>query len=224
MSAEPIRPETGRFDDELGIWMRLCAPLPGEPRPALFLDRDGVIVEDSGYLSRVSDMVMIPGAADVIAAANRLGLPVIEVTNQAGIARARYQWQEFLDVESALAHELAKGGAAVDAAFACPFHRDGVAPWAHPAHPARKPRPGMLLAAGRLLNLDLSKSWIVGDQEGDLAAGRNAGLRGGFHVLTGHGREQRQTVLGQKTETFDLRLGDSIWDVAPLLDLMAWHG
>jgi D-glycero-D-manno-heptose 1,7-bisphosphate phosphatase len=223
MSVEPIRPETGRLDDELGIWMRLRAPFP-EPRPALFLDRDGVIVEDPGYLSRVVDMVMIPGASEIIASANRLGVPVIEVTNQAGIARGHYEWREFLEVESALAHELAKDGAVVDAAFACPFHRDGVPPWAHPAHPARKPRPGMLLAAARLLNLDLSRSWIVGDQEGDLAAGRNAGLRGGFHVLTGHGREQRQTVLGGRAEAFDLRLGDSIRDAAPLLDLIAWRG
>jgi D-glycero-D-manno-heptose 1,7-bisphosphate phosphatase len=211
---------TGRFHEDLGIWIRAGAPFP-EPRPALFLDRDGVIVEDPGYLAQAADMAVIPGAAGIIALANRLGVPVVEVTNQAGIGRGYYGWPEFLEVEAALARELAAAGAVVDAALACPYHREGIAQWAHPAHPGRKPRPGMFLAAARLLNLDLAASWIVGDKMGDLAAGRSAGLRGGLHVLTGHGREHRQAVLQAAAPDFELRLGESIRDAEPIVRLLA---
>src|SRR5947209_1131452 len=81
-----------RFHEDLGIWARVPATTPDTPRPALFLDRDGVIVEDPGYLSRPADIVLIPGAAEVIGMANRNSIPVIEVTNQAGIGRGYYGW------------------------------------------------------------------------------------------------------------------------------------
>jgi len=211
---------SGRFDENLGIWFRTALQPADHPRPALFLDRDGVIVEDPGYLGRAADLAIIPGAAQTVALANRLGVPVVEVTNQAGIARGYYGWPEFIEVEEALTRALAQAGATIDGVFACPYHRDGATPWAHPAHPSRKPRPGMLLAAARLLNLDLSASWIVGDKAGDLMAGYNAGLRGGLHVLTGHGREHRQKVVDSNPPGFELRLGDSIQDAAARLEEM----
>jgi len=207
----------GRFHDELGIWIWTRPQSAAETRPALFLDRDGVIIEDPGYLSRPLDLSLLPGAAQFIALANRQGIPVVEITNQAGIARGYYGWNEFVEVEKALALKLAAAGASLDGVFACPYHRDGIPPWAHPAHPARKPGPGMLLAAGRLLNLDLSRSWIVGDKLDDLKAGHNAGLRGGLHVLTGHGAAQRRDVVEWQPQNYILRLGDSISDAAALL-------
>jgi D-glycero-D-manno-heptose 1,7-bisphosphate phosphatase len=176
-----------------------------------------VIVEDPGYLCRPGDLQIIPGAAAVIASANRRGVPVVEVTNQAGIGRGYYTWEEFVAVEERLARMLADSSAHLDAILACPYHRDGVPPWAHPAHPARKPRPGMLLAAEKLLNLDLRASWIVGDKLSDLEAGYEAGLRGSLHVLTGKGSRQRAAVVEWKPEKFDLRLGESIRDVEGLL-------
>ena len=209
----------GDFDETLGLWVRVPPQTAAAPRPALFLDRDGVIVEDPGYLSCPSGLKLIPGAAGLIALANRLGVPVVEVTNQAGIGRGYYGWHEFTEVEAALADALARDGAAIDAAFACPYHRDGVPPWAHPDHPARKPRPGMLLAAGRLLNLDLTLSWIVGDRLADLVAGHSAGLRGGLHVLTGIGASERPAVVKWSPENFDLRLGNSIADAEALIVL-----
>ena len=212
---------SGRFHAELGMWVRVPGGPVAAPRPALFLDRDGVIVEDTGYLSRPADVILIPGAAEVIALANRRAIPVIEVTNQAGIGLGYYGWEQFLAVEDALAAELARAGAVIDAAFACPYHRDGIAPWAHPAHPARKPRPGMLLAAGRFLNIDLANSWIVGDKQDDLLAAHNAGLRGGLHVLTGHGAEHREAALAWRPAEFEVRLGDSIRDAVGLLDSLA---
>lgn len=212
--------QCGRFHEEPGIWVRLQPQRDTAERPALFLDRDGVIVEDPGYLSRAADMTMIPGAAEVIASANRQGIPVVAVTNQAGIGRGYYGWKEFLDVEEAIARELNRYGACLDAVIACPFHRAGIEPWRHPAHPARKPNPGMLLAARQFLNIDLQRSWIIGDKICDLQAGRNAGLRGGMHVLTGHGREHRNDVSTVAGDGFELRCGDSIRDAASLLELL----
>lgn len=211
----------GRFYEDIGVWARVPGGAPASPRPALFLDRDGVMVEDPGYLYRPADMILIPGVAEVIGLANRQGIPVIEVTNQAGIGRGYYGWAQFLELENALAGELARAGAVIDAVFACPYHRDGIAPWTHPAHPARKPRPGMLLAAGRFLNIALESSWIVGDKHGDLLAGRNAGLRGGLHVLTGHGAKHRQAVTECRWAEFEVRVGDSIRDAAGLLESLA---
>lgn len=211
---------SGRFDQDSGIWVRSDVSPQVESRAALFLDRDGVIVEDPGYLCRAADLVLIPGAVEVIASANSRAIPVVQVTNQAGIGRGFYGWEAFLEVEQALARKLAEAGAAIDAALACPYHQDGVSPWKHAAHPARKPRPGMLLEAARLLNLDLKRSWIVGDVTADLLAGRSAGLRGGLHVLTGHGANHRANIIAEAFPGFELRLGRSIEDAAPLLDLL----
>jgi D-glycero-D-manno-heptose 1,7-bisphosphate phosphatase len=198
----------GHFDDELGIWIWTRPHSAPTPRPALFLDRDGVIVEDPGYLSRPADLVVLPDAARIVALANRRGIPVVEITNQAGVGRGYYGWPEFVEVEQALAGQLAAGGAALDGVFACPYVE---------AHPARKPQPGMLLAAARLLNLDLGRSWIVGDKWDDLRAGRNAGLRGGLHVLTGQGAAHRRDVAEWQPPNYNLRLGDSIADAEALL-------
>lgn len=214
MTPAPMR---GCFDEALGIWIWAAPQEERAPRPALFLDRDGVIIEDPGYLCRAADLRLIEGAAGVIAEANRRGIPVVEVTNQAGIGRGYYGWNDFVAVEEALAHLLARESASVDAVFACPYHHEGIAPWTHPAHPARKPRPGMLLAAERLLRLDLRRSWIVGDRLADLQAGYHAGLRGALHVLTGAGIRDRAKVNEWKPENFELRLGESIRDAAGLI-------
>jgi D-glycero-D-manno-heptose 1,7-bisphosphate phosphatase len=211
----------GRFYEDLGIWIRATRNPAATPKPALFLDRDGVIIEDPGYLSCAADLVVVPGAAVLIASANRQGIPVIEVTNQAGIGRGYFGWKKFVEVEEALAQELVQEGAAIDAVFACPYHREGVAPWAHPEHPARKPQPGMLLAARQFLDVDLARSWIVGDRLGDLLAAYNAGLSGGLHVLTGKGLEHRESLQHWSPENFEVRFGNSIADASFLIDLLA---
>jgi D-glycero-D-manno-heptose 1,7-bisphosphate phosphatase len=169
--------------------MRGTAAPGTQPRPALFLDRDGTIVEEVGHLCRPGDVRLIAGAATVIAKGNARKIPVIVVTNQSGIGRGLFGWAELIAVEDRIEAELATHGARIDAVLACPFHRDGQPPYQHPDHPARKPNAGLLLRARSVLAVDLAASWIIGDRAGDIAAGHAAGLAGGLHVATGWGRE-----------------------------------
>lgn len=164
--------------DDAGLWCE-CGAAALSGRAALFLDRDGVIVTDTHYLCRVEDMRMIEGAAAAIARCNAKAIPVVVVTNQAGVGRGYYGWNDFHAVQGALAAELKAAGAHLDGALACAYHADGREPLRVAAHPWRKPNPGMLLEAANRMKLDLSRSWIVGDRAHDLAAGMAAGLRGG---------------------------------------------
>src|ERR1700751_443834 len=107
--------------DSEGVWCQILRrPAPG--RPALFLDRDGAVVEDTGYLRRVDDVVVIPGAAKVIAAANQRSVPVIMDTNQSGIGRGYYGWAEFKSVQEAIVASLASEGARIGAGYSCAHH------------------------------------------------------------------------------------------------------
>ena len=189
-------------------------------RPALFLDRDGVLVEEVGYLHRPEDVRLIPGSARAVALANRRGLAVVVVTNQAGVGRGLYGWPDFAATQARILGELATAGATLDMVLACPFHKEARPPYRHPAHPDRKPRPGMLRRAGRALGLDLGASWIVGDRASDLAAGRAAGLAGGLHLDSGQGEAERARSLDLAGPDFAVRLLASAEDLitAPLLE------
>jgi D-glycero-D-manno-heptose 1,7-bisphosphate phosphatase len=202
-----------RYLDDDGIWCQVVRAEAAEAfrgRPALFLDRDGVVVEEVGYLHRPQDVRLVPGAAATIAAANRLRLAVVVLSNQSGIGRGYYGWPEFESTQARIVAQLAAAGAALDMVLACPFHPEGEPPYRHPAHPCRKPRPGMILRAAERLGLELAASWIVGDRAIDLEAGRAAGLAGGLHVLSGHGAEERSAVAELPAETFQVVLVDSI--------------
>jgi len=145
-------------------------------------------------------------------AANRLGIPVVVVTNQGGIGLGHFGWAEFAAVQDRLLDLLAAKGAHVDGVFASPFHPRATGPFAHPDHPSRKPNPGMLLAAADWLAIDLARSWIVGDHARDLEAAKRAGLAGGLHVLTGHGGEdgQRDQALALADDGFRVLTAMSI--------------
>jgi D-glycero-D-manno-heptose 1,7-bisphosphate phosphatase len=202
-----------------GVWCEiLTAAKPG--RPALFLDRDGVVVEEAEYLRRVEDIVMIPEAAQTIAAANKHGVAIILVTNQAGIGRGYYGWADFQAVQTAIISDLAAEGARIDAVYACPYHPKGQGLFAHPDHPARKPNPGMLLQAAADLALDLGKSWLVGDKAIDVEAAKRAGTAGALLVETGYGRSERVLASGLATVTFEVRFGASVADAMMLPILM----
>lgn len=197
-------------EDHIWLEQRLYDVTTG--RPALFVDRDGVIVEEVNYLHRASDTRTIEGAGSTLAQANQLGIPVIMITNQAGIGRGYYGWSDFAAVDQAMNTALAAQHARVDIVVACPFHDEGVTPWRHDDHPMRKPNPGMLLLAGTLLGVDFTRSLVVGDKACDLLAGRAAGLRRGVLVDTGHGPQHRQQALQASTPDFEVLLADSLAD------------
>ena len=163
-------------------------------RPALFLDRDGVIVEERGYLRSPGDVALMPGIAAALARARALDVPAVAVTNQSGIDRGLFGWSEFARVEAEIDRQLHENGAALDFVLACPFHPDFTADFGETHAHWRKPGPGMLLRAAELLGLDLSRSWMIGDKADDVRAARAAGLRGAIHVLSGHGASERGAV------------------------------
>lgn len=166
-----------------GNWLQILRrPASSAPRPALFLDRDGVVVEHVEYLHRIEDVRMIDAMTAAIAAANAAGWLVVMATNQSGVGRGTFGWPEFDRLQRFVLDRLAAGGATLDMVLACPFHRDAQPPYRRHDHPWRKPRPGMLLEASRRLPIALARSWIVGDRAIDMEAGRAARLAGGVHI------------------------------------------
>ncbi len=213
--------------DEDGLWRQVLnrpqiSPGVSGLRAALFLDRDGVVVEDTNYLHRPADVSMIDGAAGVIAEANRRAVPVILVTNQAGIARGKFGWPDFIAVQEKIIDELDRDGAFLNAVFACPHHADGHPPYDAPDHPWRKPNPGMVLGAAERLPIDLGSSWIIGDRAGDLKAGKSAGLAGGLHVLSGHGQNpgERDGAEALADGGFQTLIAESIAGALEVLPLL----
>ena len=187
--------------------------------PALFLDRDGVIIGEKNYIANPNDVEMLPGIPELIQAARQSGMAVVEITNQAGIGRGYFGWPEFVAVEDRVTEVLAKHRAGLDAVLACPFHADGRPPYRHPDHPWRKPNPGMLTEAARLLNLDLSQSVLVGDKAADQVAAQMAGLRWGIHVLTGYGEDQQETARNLNTPNSRVLVARSASEAAALLPI-----
>ena len=214
MSDSVPLPPHARLDDE-GTWVQIFPSEQGRPfRPALFLDRDGVLVEEVGYLNRLEDIRLVAGAADVIAAAGDRDIGVVIVTNQSGVGRGLYSWADFAAVQEAILAYLEANGARIDAVMACPHHADAKPRYRHPNHPDRKPNPGMILKAAAALRIDRGSSWIVGDRTGDLEAGRAAGLAGGLLVTPmGHADARRSLA---DSRDFRVRHGTSIVDALRL--------
>jgi D-glycero-D-manno-heptose 1,7-bisphosphate phosphatase len=154
---------------------------------AVFLDRDGTILDELGYVTPSSEIKLFPFSAEAITRLTTAGFRVVVITNQGGIALGLYD-QAFVDTTHAqLAETLAKGGAAIAAWYYCPHHPDGkVSEFTGPCE-CRKPATGMLDAAARDLGLDLSQSWVVGDQWRDIELAHRAGARSVL-VRTGYGR------------------------------------
>ena len=155
-------------------------------RPAVFLDRDGTIIEERHYLCDPAGVRLLPGAAEAIIALRERGFACVIVSNQSGIGRGLFTVEQLELVQAELARRLEAAGAALDGWYYCPEAPRGEDRSAI-EHPDRKPGPGMLLRAAAELGLDLSRSWMVGDMLSDLLAGRNAGCRGSILVRTGYG-------------------------------------
>jgi histidinol-phosphate phosphatase family protein len=179
-------------------------------KPGLFLDRDGVINQECHYLHDPKDLVMIPGVAEAIATINRRAIPVVVVTNQAGIGRGYYDVAAYESVNRAIAQILSASAAHVDAWYFCPHGPDA-------GCTCRKPLPGMLLSAARDCGLDLSRSVLVGDKTSDLQAARAAGARTVL-VRTGYGREVEAELLAKGSDLAD-QVCDSLREALPYLEL-----
>lgn len=148
-------------------------------RPGAFLDRDGVLIVDSGYPHRPDQLVLIPGAAEAVKRLNAAGYVTVIVTNQSGVARGMFSEETMQAFNRLLVERLAEGGGRIDAVYACPFHAEAADErYRHPDHPDRKPNPGMLLRAAADHDLDLSRSLMIGDQPSDMEAARRAGVAG----------------------------------------------
>ncbi|MEZ5997618.1 MAG: HAD family hydrolase [Hyphomonas sp.] len=147
-------------------------------RPALFLDRDGVINVDKGYVSRVEDFEWVDGAAETIAAFNRRGWYVFVVTNQSGIARNYYSEADMHALHDWMQVELAKAGAHIDRIYYCPFHAEGENAAYRKDSFDRKPKPGMLLRAMSDFPVKRELSLMIGDKDADMEAAKAAGVAG----------------------------------------------
>lgn len=179
-------------------------------RPALFLDRDGVIVEDTHYLSSISDISFIPGVEGALQFLRELRIPVVVVTNQAGIGKGYYGWYDFTAVQNHINNYVRDHGGFISACVACPYHPEGKTPYRHKNHPFRKPNPGMILWAQKSANIDTYRSWIIGDKLSDIQAGALAGLAGLAHVSTGHGKKEAGIVESWSGERNDVIYADSL--------------
>ena len=149
-------------------------------RPAVFLDRDGTICEEMGYVNHLDRLRIFPYAAEAIRHLNEAQIPVVVITNQSGIARNIFPESLVHQIHKKMIAELAAGGAWIDAIYFCPHRKED-------ACDCRKPNPGLLDRAAREHGLDLVGSWVVGDRYADVEMAHNAKARG-ILVMTGYGR------------------------------------
>lgn len=157
-------------------------------RRAVFLDRDGTICEEMGYVNHVDRLLVFPYAAEAIRRLNEAEVPVIVITNQSGVARNIFPESLVYQVHEKMIAELAAGGASVDAIYFCPHKTED-------ACECRKPNPGLLERAAREHGIDLGGSWIVGDRYADLEMAHAVGGRG-ILVMTGYGRGEYELHRG----------------------------
>ncbi len=161
----------------------------GGRRPVVFLDRDGTLNEEAGYIRDPADLKLIPGAVEALRLLRGRGFALVVVSNQAGVARGLLTEAEVAAVNAALARQLAPHGVAPDLFLYSPYHPDhGVAPYRRDAT-CRKPGAGMLLRAARELGLHLGRAALIGDHWSDVLAARRLGVPAAL-VLTGHGAEE----------------------------------
>jgi D-glycero-D-manno-heptose 1,7-bisphosphate phosphatase len=154
----------------------------------VFLDRDGTIGEEMGYVNHIDRFEVFPFAAEAIRQLNMAKIPVIVVTNQSGVARNIFPESLVHEVHKKMVAELAAGGAWIDGVYFCPHKSEDTCE-------CRKPLPGLLHRAAREHELDLAASWVVGDRYADLEMGYAAGGRG-ILVMTGYGRGEYELHQG----------------------------
>ena len=154
---------------------------------AVLLDRDGTLIEEAGYLDRLERLVFFPYSVDAVRLLNQAGFVVVVVTNQSGVARGIVEETFVREAHEHITARLAGGGARVDGYYYCPHHPEAVRPEYRRTCDCRKPAPGLLHRAAKDLDIDLTRSFAVGDRWQDVEAGAAVGARG-VVVRTGYGR------------------------------------
>jgi D-glycero-D-manno-heptose 1,7-bisphosphate phosphatase len=154
--------------------------------PAVFLDRDGTINEEMGYINHLSRFRIFSQAAPAIRRLNEAGLKVVVISNQSGVARGYFSAALLEEVNQRLTEILAAGGARLDGLYLCTHHPEE-------GCPCRKPQPELILQAAQDLDLDLARSYLVGDRYNDIQTAANAGVKG-ILALTGYGRGELEFV------------------------------
>ncbi len=165
-------------------------------RPAVFLDRDGTITPERRDLrgaGEVRRLRLLPGAAEAIRQLNEAGFTVVVISNQSGVARGYFSEAQVQAVNAELMRRLVKKGARIEACYYCPHHPEGKVEQYRKRCRCRKPAAGLFTRAVRELNLAPKKSFVIGDNTRDLAAGRKVGCRGVL-VLTGLGKSMEKTA------------------------------
>jgi D-glycero-D-manno-heptose 1,7-bisphosphate phosphatase len=169
---------------------------PGGGRRAVFLDRDGTVAEEVGYVNHVSRVRLLPRSAGALRRIREAGFLAVVVTNQSGVAREYFPESLVQAANQRLRELLSAEGAVLDAVYYCPHHpREGKPPYRLDCD-CRKPRPGMILRAAREHGIRLAGSYMIGDGIVDLGAGRAAGLAT-ILVLTGYGRGHYEHSRGR---------------------------
>jgi D-glycero-D-manno-heptose 1,7-bisphosphate phosphatase len=162
-------------------------PLPSKGAPAVFLDRDGTICEEVGYVNHLDRIHLFPWSAEAIRKLNQAGLPVIVVTNQSGVGRGYFSEELVKQANLKIAMELAHSDARLEAFYYCPHHPTATVEEYRKACRCRKPLTGMLEEAAKRFNLDLKSSHVVGDSYRDAQLAFNSGARA-IMVMTGYGK------------------------------------
>lgn len=165
-------------------------------RPAVFLDRDGTLIHDVGYLSRREDVRWFPSAIDAVRLLNRAGFLVCVTTNQGGVGLGFYSEDFVRRVHDELSAVVEAAGGRIDGWFYCPHHPLAVTEALRVECDCRKPKPGMIRQATRQFEIDLARSFVVGDKSADVGLASAAGARG-ILVRTGYGEAELQRFGGE---------------------------
>lgn len=159
--------------------------------PAIFFDRDGVLNEEVGYLHEIEKFVWVEGAKQAIKLCNEKNILAIVVTNQSGISRKFYSADDVKILHEFMQKDLKKIGAGIDAFYFCPHISEDFCD-------CRKPKPGMIFQAAKDFDIDLKKSFLIGDSQRDIEAGKNAGLAEEFLFSGGNLFEFVKKILEEK--------------------------
>jgi len=154
--------------------------------PAIFLDRDGTINVDHGYVSEIDNFEFIDGVIDAMRELKRMGFALVLVTNQSGIARGMFSEDQFMQLTEWMDWSLADRDVDLDGIYFCPHHPEAIVEELRQSCDCRKPQPGMLLTAQQELNIDMASSYMVGDKIEDMLAAKAAGV--GKKVLVRSGK------------------------------------